>query len=61
MDRLTILFTSNHFLFCKSSTMVRSSLIALGAASYVAAQNCNPTYNVASSGACMEKCAMVSS
>ncbi|KAI8099977.1 uncharacterized protein BX664DRAFT_245715, partial [Halteromyces radiatus] len=24
--------------------------------SYVAAQNCNPTYNVASSGDCMKKC-----
>ncbi|ORZ18552.1 hypothetical protein BCR42DRAFT_411137 [Absidia repens] len=37
---------------------MRLSLLALGAASYVAAQNCNPTYNVASSGDCMKQCSM---
>ncbi|KAI8338530.1 hypothetical protein BC941DRAFT_469638 [Chlamydoabsidia padenii] len=36
---------------------MRLSLLVLGAVSYTAAQNCNPSYNVASSGACMDQCA----
>ncbi|CAO3648896.1 unnamed protein product [Cunninghamella blakesleeana] len=35
---------------------MRPSLLILGAASYVAAQSCNPTFNVSSTSDCIKNC-----
>lgn len=37
---------------------MRPSVLVLGAVSYVAAQSCNPTFNVTSTSDCIKNCAL---